>query len=260
VTVSVIVPTHQRRELVREAVDSVLAQSFRDFELIVIDDGSTDGTGEALDGIDPRLVYRWQENRGVSAARNAGIELAGGEIVAFLDSDNLWRREHLAIVCELLERSPEAVLASTCPRFALKGSETASDAVLRPWRDEVMPGARFAGFVSCFAVRRAALRRAGMFDEALSCGEDSDLVARLALLGPFATISRQTLVRRTSEGSLQSVSHATGSYLQVAERQAANLRTFAEQLDQPRDVGARRRAEDAHTLNRKWMTSPSRTR
>src|SRR5438132_3254976 len=101
--VSVIVPTFQRREYVVRAVGSVLAQTYEDFELIVVDDGSTDGTGEALAGLDGRLRYLWQENRGTGAARNTGLRLARGEIVAFLDSDNRWLPHHLGIVTEVLE-------------------------------------------------------------------------------------------------------------------------------------------------------------
>jgi glycosyltransferase involved in cell wall biosynthesis len=85
-TISVIIPTYQRGELLRDAIESVEAQSYRDFELIVIDDGSTDGTGEmveSLGGWDGRLRYRWQRHRGVSAARNAGLRLARGEIAVF---------------------------------------------------------------------------------------------------------------------------------------------------------------------------------
>ncbi len=75
-TVSVVIPTYQRRDDVLRAVESVLAQSFEDFEVIVVDDGSTDGTAEALAGLDPRLRYVWHENRGTGAARNAGLRLA----------------------------------------------------------------------------------------------------------------------------------------------------------------------------------------
>ena len=124
--ISVIIPTYQRREYVARAVRSVLVQTFSDFELIVIDDGSTDGTDEALTGLDSRLRYQWQENGGPGAARNAGIALARGEIVAFLDSDNRWLPRHLAIVTDVLERHPEAVLVSATSRPADAGSRATS--------------------------------------------------------------------------------------------------------------------------------------
>ena len=135
--VSVLIPTFQRRELVRRAVASVVAQTYRDFELIVIDDGSTDGTREMLESLDTRGLrfhYRWQPNRGVAAARNVGLELARGEIVAFLDSDNHWLTDHLDVVVEVFRRQPEAVLVSTCPKYILAGRQQSADAALMDYR------------------------------------------------------------------------------------------------------------------------------
>src|SRR5215213_5732646 len=88
--VSVILPTYERREVVGDAIRSVLAQSFSDFELIVVDDGSTDGTDKSLPRPDPRVRYVWQANAGVAAARNRGLELARAPIAAFIDSDDVW--------------------------------------------------------------------------------------------------------------------------------------------------------------------------
>ena len=88
--VSVIIPTHNRAAMVREAIESVLAQSYADRELIVVDDGSTDGTRAAVAAFLPQLTYIYQEHQGVSAARNRGAAMARGEYLAFLDSDDLW--------------------------------------------------------------------------------------------------------------------------------------------------------------------------
>jgi len=88
--ISVIIPTFNRAAWVREAVDSVLAQTFQDFELLVVDDGSTDETGAGLAPYGDRLRYLYQVRQGVSAARNRGLELAAGEWITFLDSDDLW--------------------------------------------------------------------------------------------------------------------------------------------------------------------------
>src|SRR2546423_455961 len=94
--VSVLVPTYQRRAAVALAVRSILAQTYRDFEVIVVDDGSTDGTEDEVAPLGVR--YLWQENRGVSAARNAGLWVARGRIIAFLDSDNMWYPDHLEYI------------------------------------------------------------------------------------------------------------------------------------------------------------------
>ena len=225
-----ILPTFQRRELVRRAVASVLSQTFRDFELIVVDDGSTDGTGEALAAVDERTLYVWQENAGVSAARNAGLGMARGGIVAFLDSDNRWRPDHLAVVTEVLERHPEAVLASTCPMFLVRGRQAPHDAQLVDLRQRRMDYGQTAGFVSCVAVRHEALAKAGYFDEGIRAGEDTDLWMRLATLGPIATVRRRTVVRHATDTSLRERSRRSGDYLVGAERAAANLVAAVDRL------------------------------
>jgi glycosyltransferase involved in cell wall biosynthesis len=88
--VSVIIPTYNRGWIVQEAIDSVLDQDFRDFELIVVDDGSDDNTREILRAYGKTITVLHQSNRGVSAARNRGIAEAAGRLIAFLDSDDLW--------------------------------------------------------------------------------------------------------------------------------------------------------------------------
>ena len=110
--VSVIIPTYNRAEIIEEAVDSVLAQDYKDFELIVVDDGSTDNTSEVLAtyGDDIRVLY--QENKGVSAARNRGISEAAGKLIAFLDSDDLWMPQKLTTQVEFFRHFHQTVVKS----------------------------------------------------------------------------------------------------------------------------------------------------
>jgi glycosyltransferase involved in cell wall biosynthesis len=240
-SVSVVLPTHQRRELVRRAVASVLAQTYRDFELIVVDDGSTDGTREALEGVDERLRYRWQPNRGVSAARNAGLRLARGPIVAFLDSDDRWLPDHLAVLTDLLARHPKAVLASTCRGFVVKGRERPSDArVADSW--EAVFRASSAGFVPCLAVRRWALLAVGGFDQRLPAAVDTDLLRRLRCLGPFVTIRRRTIVRQATSGSLHHRLRREGRYLDGCLLSGRNLAAAAQRLPEPQRTVVSRQA------------------
>jgi glycosyltransferase involved in cell wall biosynthesis len=96
VRVSVIVPTHNRAGLLEQAIDSVLAQTFASFELIVVDDGSTDHTSALLSGYAGRIRIKRQINQGVSAARNLGMAAAAGEFIALLDSDDYWLPAKLA--------------------------------------------------------------------------------------------------------------------------------------------------------------------
>ena len=226
-TVSVILPTCQRRELARRAAASVLAQTHRDFELIVIDDGSTDGTRELFEPLeaelDGRLRYRWQPNRGVAAARNVALKAARGEVVAFLDSDNRWLPNHLAVIAEVFAQQPEAVVVSTCPDLVLRGRQPAERAALVDYRHGALSAARAVGTMSCIGVRREALAAAGNFDERLEALEDSDLIRRLALLGPFARVRSHTVVVQQTAGGLRDRSQRSGSYLAAAEISARNL-------------------------------------
>ncbi len=233
--VSVIIPTYQRRELVRRAVDSVLAQSYRDFELIVIDDGSTDGTKEALAPLTGRLRYRWQPNRGAAAARNAGLELVRGSIVAFLDSDDRWLPDHLAVVTEVLERHPEAVLVSTSPRHVLGGAASPTNAYLL----DPFPLYFFSnpvGYVPSVAARHDAVAAAGGFDERLTVGECEDLWMRLGLRGPFAMLQRRTMVKGYTRG-LKEWGRLRGLFLSAHEF------TYGRVIDELRTRPGRRARE-----------------
>ena len=115
--VSVIIPTYNRAELLREAIDSVLAQTYKDFELIVVDDNSTDNTKDAVEGYTKNFQnIRYAVNRhkkGASGARNAGIESASGEWIAFLDSDDIWREDKLRLQMSLAEKDNDVGLIFT---------------------------------------------------------------------------------------------------------------------------------------------------
>ncbi len=215
----------------------MLAQTFSDFELIVVDDGSTDGTDEALAGLDPRLRYHWQENRGTSAARNAGIALARGEIVAFLDSDNRWLPNHLAVVTEVLALHPAAIGVCTCPGLEFRGREQPRDARLMDALPLLLADGLF-GFISCLAIRTAELRAVAGFAEDLPVGEDHDLELRLAVRGRFAMIRHRTAVIQHTRGSRMEQGRALGLYVPAFEaisRRAFEAVSTAERSDR-RDI------------------------
>jgi len=116
--VSVVIPTYNRSTLVNQAIKSVLAQTFTDYEIIVIDDGSIDGTEEALTVYGDRIRYLWQENQGESAARNRGIALAQGEYIALLDSDDLWEPEKLQAQVQVLAMRSDVSMVG-CQAWAI---------------------------------------------------------------------------------------------------------------------------------------------
>src|SRR5215510_618603 len=104
--VSVIMPTFNRADTIKRAIRSVQAQTFTDWELIVVDDGSTDNTVALIEGCDPRLKLIRQENQGTAGARNAGLHASAGSYIAFLDSDDEWLPHHLELCVGFLEALP----------------------------------------------------------------------------------------------------------------------------------------------------------
>ncbi len=111
--VSVIIPTYNRARYIARAVESVLSQTYRDFEIIVVDDGSSDNTPQVLERYADRIRYVFQENAGPGAARNLGIRVSTGEYLAFLDSDDMWMPSFLAKTAGALVAHPEVDLATT---------------------------------------------------------------------------------------------------------------------------------------------------
>jgi hypothetical protein len=238
--VSVIIPTYQRRELVVRAAESVLAQTYQDFELIVIDDGSTDGTDEAVAALGDRVRYRWQPNRGVAAARNAGVQISRAPIIAFLDSDNRWLRCHLAVVADALDRHPQAVLVTTCPdKEFVSRWRRPEPCLVNPFPDNLVRN--IPGFVSCVAVRRGALLAAGGFDEALPVGEDTAVWQRLGLLGDFSVVRRRTAIREYSATSL--MERAAGEYATAYEHSWKRLIAELKRSTRPDAAALARRAD-----------------
>jgi glycosyltransferase involved in cell wall biosynthesis len=205
--VSVVIPTYNRADKVRRGVESVLAQNFCDLEVIVVDDGSSDETGQILkDDFGDRIRYYYQTNQGASVARNKGIEEAKGEWIAFLDSDDLWEKEKLEWQFMALERfAPKCGACYTDVRF-FNHSETRTMFQLAQenYRHDdamginsdvlrllVRPGG--AGMVVClssFLARRDAIRKMGGFDPSLLYSQDSEFMFRLAMLTGFCYVNR----------------------------------------------------------------------
>ena len=148
--VSVVIPTYNRAALLREAVDSVLAQSYTDLEIIVVDDGSTDGTRSAIDGYADNLRYVHQPNRGVNAARNLGLQHAQGQYIALLDSDDLWEPYKLQLQVALLDRFGEIGFAFS-NFFILKNRGRTIDDGIRSWHARAHQWRDFYAHADSFA-------------------------------------------------------------------------------------------------------------
>ena len=205
--VSVVTPAYNVAWCVARAIDSVLAQDYGQRELIVVNDGSTDDTGRLLRGYGAAITVIDQANRGMSAARNAGIRAARGAYVAFLDADDRWLPEKLSRQVELMERRPELGFCSTAARV-----ENEAGALLNLWRcprdhADILAtlfaeNASIAGGCSAVMVRKALFDRVGLFDERLGGFEDPDLWLRLAAVSAYACVDEVLAVILRREKSV----------------------------------------------------------
>ena len=195
--VSVIIPTYNRCELVREAIASVLAQSFSNFELIVVDDGSEDGTAEGV-GEFAEVRYVYQPNRGVSAARNLGVSQSSGELLAFLDSDDLWQPRKLEQQVTFFAQYPDAQICQTEEIWLRNGVRVNPHAKHRKISEDIFARSLELCLVSPSAVmiRRELFERMGGFDENLPACEDYDLWLRIAALMPVYLIETPLVIKR----------------------------------------------------------------
>lgn len=208
-TVSVVVPAYNAAAFVRRAVDSVLAQTWADCELLVVDDGSTDGTLDVLAAYRDRLRVLTQANAGPAAARNHGLRAARGRYVAFLDADDWWLPAKLERQVELLESRPEIGFCSTATRVVTEAGDPAGD-----WPCAGIDGslletlfvrsAAVSGSTSGVLARRELLMDVGGFDEALRGFEDPDLWIRLAARTGYACIPEPLTVVVRTPGSVSS--------------------------------------------------------
>lgn len=181
-TVSVVVPTYNRRETLDRAVESVLGQTYEDFELVIVDDGSTDGTRELVQSYeDDRIRYlRNEGTSGANAARNRGIRASDGRYVSFLDSDDAYAADNLAEKVSTLESLPDSFAGVFTPHRTLDDGRLRSQS--RPSIEVVefedIVRENVIGGFSCVAVRRDVFDRVGLLDEELKAAQDYDFYLR----------------------------------------------------------------------------------
>ncbi len=177
--ISVIIPTYNRKEVLLRAIDSVLQQTWPDLECIIVDDGSTDGTQEAVQSLaDERIRYVRQDNRGACAARNRGVELAKGEIIAFQDSDDVWHVDKLQRQMALLEEKQADVVV--CEMHRVGENEARQDWHYQPvgWITQEMLLRESLCSTQCI-LGRAEVFRDMRFDETMPRLQDWDLMLRI---------------------------------------------------------------------------------
>ena len=229
--VSVIIPTYNRAETLAAAIDSALQQTVGDLEVVVVDDGSTDGTASVLASYDdPRIrPIVHATNRGANVARNTGIEHARGEYVAFLDSDDIWHREKLEKQLATLEERPEDWVGVYCDTaYDLTGSEgrlreRAASLLSRGDGDVTMEGGEaligniltgdvHPGAGSTLLVRTAVARTVGGFDDTLDRFQDPEFCIRILYEGKLAYVDEPLVVR-------EETGHPPADVVRTADRQ-----------------------------------------
>ena len=196
--VSVIIPTYNRADMVVEAVESVLAQEMVDFELIVIDDGSSDETQEKLSVYNSRLSYHQQENAGVAAARNRGLELSKAPLVSFLDSDDLWLPKKLSTQHKFMLDHPEVWICQTEEIWLRKGRRVNPKRHHQKVSGDIFQRSLDLCLVSPSTVmlRRELLEKVGYFDEQLPVAEDYDLWLRVAVDHQVVLLPNALVIKR----------------------------------------------------------------
>lgn len=198
--VSIIVPAYRAAQFIAATLDSILAQTFQDFEIIVVNDGSPDSEEleKVLEPYQSRIIYRRQENRGPSGARNAGIQASCGAYIAPLDADDLWKPEHLAAQLAVLEADPTLDMVYADARIFGDVPEAGKTLMeLRPSRGEVtferLVTQECSVNICACLIRREILFRAGLFDPTLRGTEDIDMWLRIAMYGGCIAYQRRVL-------------------------------------------------------------------
>jgi glycosyltransferase involved in cell wall biosynthesis len=233
--VSVIIPAHNTAPFIAETLDSVFDQTFRDFEVIVINDGSPD-TAELEAALRPyidRIFYLTQENQGLPGARNAGIRIARGELLAFVDSDDIWMPNYLSAQVQFLDSRP-SVYASIAD-VLLFGS-TMEPVVWRMLKEGTGPVLTFEQMLkreggqlpSATVARRQRVLQIGMFDEQLRIGEDVEFCVRLCFPDGAIGYLGQVLVKYRQRSDSLTADPRRRKW-NVAE--IAALRRLGEKLD-----------------------------
>jgi glycosyltransferase involved in cell wall biosynthesis len=238
-TVSVIIPTYNRADCITKSIDSVLSQNYNDYEIIVVDDGSTDNTRQILQVyVDKGLIrYIYQDNAGCAAARNVGISTAKGEWIAFLDSDDRWLPDKLAVQMQYLletgldvcftniafEYNQDSKIDISNPKQGQPDRWIATDSL-----DLVITPNEFYTPLPSMVVKSSLLKKTGTFNEKEVWGSDTSFILKFCAERPVAYINRNLVIADRTKGRLRltsgrEMSSETGrSYL------LAKVLTYAE--------------------------------
>jgi glycosyltransferase involved in cell wall biosynthesis len=210
--ISVIIPTYNRVRRLKKAIDSVLAQSHQDFELIVVDDGSDDNTAELIDNYIHDIVYLRQENRGPAAARNRGIEKARYNLLAFLDSDDWFAENKLATQIKAMQENPMFHISHTNEIWYRNG-QILNQKIKHKKNSGDIFGQSLklcAVGMSTVMIHRKIFERYGIFDEELPCCEDYEFWLRVSVEEKFLLVEEPLTLKDGGRADQVSTIYRTG--------------------------------------------------
>lgn len=277
IEVSAIIPTYNRRELVVRAIDSALAQTRRVDEIVVVDDGSTDGTEACLrQRYGDRIRYVWQANAGVSEARNHGMSIAKGRYFALLDSDDEWLPEKTARQLEMMEAHPEYGMV-LCDVDRIDGDHRFMDVLHR--RDTIVEDGWILRWIihnpslvpASALLRREVIDDIGGFDASLRTAEDIDFHLRVARRWQIGVVEASLVRAMRGHDGLSAESTTYDDYVGVVERAVKNAEGMVDQAELDRALAAtyarnargmliRNRWRDGWNLAAKaWRLTPDRS-
>ena len=195
--ISVIIPAFNRAWCLETTLQSVWNQTFRNFEVIVVDDGSTDSTPALLGGFPEVRVHRWEDNRGVSAARNQGIRMARGEWICFLDSDDRWVEHKLQVQMDWMQAHPDCRACYTDEIWIRKGVRVNPKNKHRKYSGSIFRQCLPLCIISPSSIlmRASVLETVGGFDTDLAACEDYDLWLRLTSRYPVDFVSEKLIIK-----------------------------------------------------------------
>jgi glycosyltransferase involved in cell wall biosynthesis len=233
--VSIIIPTFNRANFIAQAIDSVLAQTYDDFEVIVVDDGSSDMTPEILVGyVDDRLVHLTQNNRGRSSARNRALTIARGEYIAFLDSDDTYLPDKLALQVSFLDNHPDVGMVYTSAACIDEEGRGIDYRYIASMSGLIY---RYIAFFEPITItlptvmaRRSVFEKVGVFDESMDRFEDTDMWRRISKITYIQAMPIETCKLRTHHGN-RLASQSPASILKAIAYYCRKIRK--EDTDQP---------------------------
>lgn len=195
--VSVIIPTYNRATVLEDAIESVLNQTFRNFELLIVDDGSTDDTPQRVARHRNPVKYLSQTNKGVAAARNAGIQSSQGDLICFLDSDDRWIKNKLEIQVEFMMSDPDIKICYTGETWIRNGVRVDQKQVHRKYSGWIYQKCLPLCIISASSVmiHREVFARVGLFDESMIVCEDYDLWLRISRFYPISFIPEPLIMK-----------------------------------------------------------------